>query len=76
MVRCEPEDRSVIRWASKHLQLEQSEVIRQGIRIGVPMLVKRMKRVRPTDRESVQVRAAFKRPVKMAEILKATEEAH
>lgn len=76
LIRCEPADRSLIRWAAANLKLEQSEVIRQGFRIGIPLLVKRMSRLTPTDSQAVAVRKSFKRAVSMADILKATEEAH
>jgi hypothetical protein len=76
LVRCEPNDRALIRWAAEGLNLQQSEIIRQGLRIGIPILVKRMKRLTPSSREATNVRAQFKRPVQMSEILKATEDAH
>ncbi len=76
LIRCESADKTLIRWAATHLKLEKSEVIRQGIRIGVPLLVQRMKRLTPDDPEALRIRRAFKRPLKMSEILEATEEAH
>jgi hypothetical protein len=45
VIRCQSADKSLIQWAAMHLKLEQSEVIRQGIRIGIPMLVNRMRQL-------------------------------
>ena len=76
LIRLESADRSLIRWAAMHLRLEEPEVIRQGIRIGIPMLVPRMKRLTPGAPEALKIRGAFKRPLTLKEILKVTEEAH
>ena len=69
LIRCEPEDKSLVGWAADTLRLEQSEVVRQGLRIGIPLLVKRMKRLTPYSNEASGLRRKFKRPATMAEIL-------
>ena len=76
LIRCDPEDRSLVGWAAEALKLEQSEVVRQGLRIGIPLLVKRMKRLTPHSKEVSKLRRQFGRAVKMADILKATEAGH
>ena len=76
LIRCDDEDRSTVAWAAEKLKLEQSEVVRQALRIGIPLLVRRMKRLSPHSPEVVAVREACRRPVTIAEILEATEEDH
>lgn len=76
LIRCEPEDKALVGWAADALQLDQSEVLRQGLRIGIPILVKRLKRMTPYAKEASMLRSEFKQPVTMAGILKATEAAH
>jgi hypothetical protein len=73
VIRCQSADKSLIQWAAMHLKLEQSEVIRQGIRIGIPMLVHRMRQLTREAPEALKIRGAFKRPLTMKEVHKATE---
>lgn len=76
LIRCEEEDQRLIRWGTTHTKLELSEVVRQGLRIGIPMLVRRLKSTNARTGEVAALRKRFKRPMKMAEVLKATEESH
>lgn len=76
LVRCKKEDQELIRWGAEQTKLEQSEVVRQGLRLGVPLLVKRIGAVTPHTAKAESLRRAFKRPVKMGEIMKATEQSH
>jgi len=76
LVRCEKEDQSLLRWGAQQTKLEQSEVVRQAMRIGIPILVRRMQGTAVRTGELAAFRQKFKGVVKMKDILKATEEEH
>ncbi len=76
LVRCEKEDQTLLRWGAQQTKLEQSEVVRQAMRIGIPILVRRMQWTSVRTGELAALRQKFKGVVKMQDILKATEEDH